>query len=69
MISPPRVSTITNCSLLAVRRLVSAAGEYGLVQTRPSPRRRRRPACARRSAASRPCSPKYASSFGVMGRS
>ena len=44
-------------------------GDYGRAQTRPSLRRRSRPPCASRSACSRPCSPKKASSSAVSGRS
>ena len=62
MSSPLRRSTMTNWSLPAVRRLVSAAGECGRLQTSPSPGgaggRRRRGA----PPGSMPSSPKYVSS-------
>jgi len=55
---PAAVSTITYCSLLALRRLVWAAGECGLVHARPAGCRRSLPACTSPSARISAASPK-----------
>ena len=51
-------STMTKVSAEAERRETSAAGECGLAQARPPPRRHSRPPCASASARSIPVSPK-----------